>query len=73
MGLGDFIKSDVTATGPLTKADFFKAVEAIKNRPPHPCSLGQHVVNPKALYRPGWYRCGSCGAPVEVKYPLSER
>lgn len=60
------------AGGPLARDDLLRAAEAIRNQPPHPCSLGKHVVNPKALYRPGWYHCGNCGKPVHVAVPLSE-
>lgn len=61
------------AAKPLTEEDLRRAMDAILNAPPHPCSLGKHVVSPKARYRPGIYICGYCGGPVEVPYPLSER
>jgi hypothetical protein len=59
--------------GRLTPELLRRAADAIRDAPPHPCSLGQHVVHPDALYRPGTYVCGSCGGSVDVPFPLSER
>lgn len=58
--------------GKLTEESLMKAMKAIRDAPPHPCSLGQHVVNPKARYKIGWYVCVNCGAPVNIHTPLSE-
>lgn len=45
----------------------------MRDAPPHPCSLGQHLVSPRARYRPGWYPCANlCGQLVHVRIPLSE-
>lgn len=59
---------------PLTEEKFLAAMQKIRDQKPqpHPCSLGQHLVNPKALHTLGTYRCINCGAPVEVTVPLSE-
>jgi hypothetical protein len=62
-----------TAGGPLTVEQLLAGIEAIKNMPPHPCSRGQHLLPARARYRPGWYVCGSCMAPVHVPIPLAER
>lgn len=64
-----------SSSKPLDAEDLRRAAEAIANQPyePDPCKLGKHVVSPKALTRPGWYRCGNCGCAVEIPYPLIER
>ena len=49
---------------PLTSETLRAAFDAIKNAPPHPCSLGQHVVGMKAYRRGGWTMCANCGRAV---------
>lgn len=69
--LGDGARwSQVENPNPLE--DFAKWAEYVKNAPPHPCSLGQHVISPKARFKPGTYMCGNCGSSVKVPYPLVE-
>lgn len=61
--------------GPLTKAEWDRYCDAMRKqavRPPHPCSLGQHLLNPRALYSTGTFHCAECGYPVDVTIPLSE-
>jgi hypothetical protein len=72
MNFWDSAKDTGATGGRLTEEDLRATFEAIKNAPPHPCSLGNHVVSPRARYRPGWYVCGNCMMPVEIKIPLSE-
>lgn len=66
MSLRDFIATNVTATGALTREALERAFEQIANAPPHPCSLGRHVVSPQALRRGGWTRCANCYGPVFI-------
>ena len=56
------------ASGHLTREALDAAFEAIKNAPPHPCSLGQHVVSATAL-REGWEwaTCANCMRPVKLR------
>ncbi len=56
----------------LTPDLLLKTADAIRNAPPHPCSLGRHVVSPRALHTPGVYICRNCMAAVGVPVPLSE-
>lgn len=65
--------SATDSTEALTLADVEAAMRAIEKAPRDPCSEGAHIVHARALYRPGTYICGSCGAPVSVPIPLSER
>ena len=52
---------------PLTRQDMLDLFEDLKNAPPHPCKLGQHVVHPDAIRKGGWWSCASCGRPVKVE------
>jgi len=50
-------------SGPLTEEEFFEAMRAASDTPPHPCSQGQHLVTKKEKDR-GYGVCGDCGQPV---------
>lgn len=73
MSFWDAARDADTVAKPLAADDLEHAFQQIRDAPPHPCSLGKHVLNPKALYSPGVYICGNCGTFVDVPYPLSER
>ena len=69
MSLKDFIATNVeTTAGPLTREALDAAWEQAKNAPPHPCSLGKHVVSATAL-REGWEyaTCGNCYGLVKLR------
>lgn len=51
----------------LTLEMLLDTARAILNAPPHPCTLGQHVVSPRALREPGWYPCVNCFQPVDTR------
>jgi hypothetical protein len=58
---------------PFDLATLQAAVAAVyRHTEPDPCKLGQHVVSPKALTRPGRYRCVNCGSVLDIPYPLLE-
>lgn len=68
MGLRDFISTNVTATGELTREVLERGFEAMKNAPTDPCRLGKHVVSAQAL-REGWKyaRCANCYGLVQLR------
>lgn len=67
MSLEDFIKTNTTQGEGITREGLERAMEQIKNAPPHPCSLGRHVVSPDALRRGGWARCANCYRPILIE------
>lgn len=68
-----FLAQRATETDVLTQEDWDRAVASIREQTGYdPCRVGAHVIHPRALYTPGVYTCGNCGAPVRVEVPLSE-
>lgn len=61
--------NDDAAPGALTLEALERAIEAVKNAPPDPCSLGHHVISAEALRTPGWYTCGNCRRPLRIEHP----
>lgn len=67
MNANDWSKPNATS-GALTREVFDAALKAIENQPPHPCSLGRHVVSADALRDGSKYAmCGNCARMVQLR------